>query len=76
MQGRPLMTTWPFLRRAEHCIGKVSDAPAEAVSKVCWCCGRREGEGQLPSSLQRSRGRAQGGVREVETYLLLWSWAR
>jgi hypothetical protein len=21
LQGRPLMTTWPFLRRAEHCMG-------------------------------------------------------
>ena len=36
LQGRPLMTTWPFLRRAEHCMGKVREAPAEAVSKLCW----------------------------------------
>jgi hypothetical protein len=26
----PLMTTWPFLRRAEHCMGKVKDAPEPA----------------------------------------------
>jgi hypothetical protein len=29
---------YPFLRRAEHCIGKVADAPAEACSKVWLLC--------------------------------------
>lgn len=38
LQGLPLITTCPFLRRAEHCMGKVCEAPAETVSKVCWCC--------------------------------------
>lgn len=38
LQGRPLITTKPFLRRAEHCMGKVVDAPASADSKVCSCC--------------------------------------
>jgi hypothetical protein len=37
LQGRPLITTWPFLRRAEHCMGKVAEAPASAESKVCSC---------------------------------------
>ena len=27
------MTTCPFLRRAEHCMGKVAEAPAEACRK-------------------------------------------
>uniref|UniRef100_A0A8B9NCB2 G protein pathway suppressor 2 n=1 Tax=Accipiter nisus TaxID=211598 RepID=A0A8B9NCB2_9AVES len=31
--GRPLRTTKPFLRRAEHCMGKVAEAPASPVSK-------------------------------------------
>lgn len=34
LQGRFLITTWPFLRRAEHCMGKVVDAPASTDSKV------------------------------------------
>ena len=34
MQGRLLMTTCPPLRRAEHWMGKVREAPAEALSKV------------------------------------------
>ena len=34
LQGRCLITTWPFLRRAEHCMGKVVDAPASTDSKV------------------------------------------
>lgn len=33
LQGRPLSTTKPFLRNAEHCIGKVAEAPASPVSK-------------------------------------------
>ena len=28
------MTTCPFLRRAEHCMGKVAEAPAEACRKT------------------------------------------
>lgn len=39
LQGRLLMTTKPFLRSEEHCMGKVSDAPASAESKVCSCYG-------------------------------------
>lgn len=35
LQGRPLSMTNPFLRRAEHCIGKVSDAPESAVWNSC-----------------------------------------
>lgn len=31
------MTTNPFFLKAEHCIGKVADAPASADSKVCSC---------------------------------------
>ena len=38
LHGRPLMTTWPFFLKAEHCIGKVVEAPASALSKVCSCC--------------------------------------
>lgn len=30
LQGRPLMTTKPFFRRAEHCMGYVAEAPAAA----------------------------------------------
>lgn len=38
LQGRPLITTYPFFRRAEHCIGKVADAPESAFcSKSLWC---------------------------------------
>lgn len=33
LHGRPLSTTKPFLRNAEHCIGKVAEAPASPVSK-------------------------------------------
>lgn len=33
LQGRFFSTTKPFLRRAEHCMGKVADAPASPVSK-------------------------------------------
>jgi len=40
LQGRCLMTTKPFLRKAEHWRGKVRDAPASAVSKVSSCCDR------------------------------------
>ena len=37
LHGRPLIRTWPFLRSAEHCWGKVLDAPASAPSKSsCW----------------------------------------
>ena len=32
------MTTNPFLRSAEHCMGNVVEAPASALSKVCSCC--------------------------------------
>lgn len=38
LHGRFLMHTKPFLRRAEHCIGKVKEAPASALSKVSSCC--------------------------------------
>jgi hypothetical protein len=31
LQGRPLITTCPPLRRAEHCRGKVSAAPESAA---------------------------------------------
>jgi hypothetical protein len=34
------MTTKPFFLRAEHCMGKVREAPASALSKVCSCCAR------------------------------------
>ncbi len=34
LQGRLLMTTNPFFRRAEHCMGKVVEAPASADSKL------------------------------------------
>lgn len=30
IKDAPLMTTCPFLRRAEHCMGKVVEAPALA----------------------------------------------
>ena len=30
----PLMTTWPFLRSAEHCMGKVREAPALALKSA------------------------------------------
>ena len=43
----PLMTTCPFLRRAEHCMGKVSEAPAEA-------CVHRGAECQLEGSARRA----------------------
>lgn len=33
LQGRDFNITNPFLRNAEHCIGKVADAPASPVSK-------------------------------------------
>lgn len=33
LHGRPLSTTKPFLRNAEHCMGKVAEAPASPVSK-------------------------------------------
>ena len=33
LHGRPLSTTKPFLRRAEHCIGYVLEAPASPVVK-------------------------------------------
>ena len=33
LQGRPLSTTKPFLRSAEHCMGNVAEAPASPVSK-------------------------------------------
>ena len=32
LQGKPLIMTKPFLRRAEHCMGKVSEAPDSAAS--------------------------------------------
>lgn len=37
LHGRPLMTTNPFFLNAEHCCGKVVEAPASALSKVCSC---------------------------------------
>jgi len=38
LQGRLLITTKPFFLKAEHCIGKVVEAPASpAASKVCSC---------------------------------------
>lgn len=33
LHGRDFNITNPFLRNAEHCIGKVADAPASPVSK-------------------------------------------
>lgn len=33
LQGRPFSITKPFLRRAEHCMGYVEDAPASPVWK-------------------------------------------
>lgn len=33
LHGRAFNMTNPFLRKAEHCIGKVADAPASPVSK-------------------------------------------
>jgi hypothetical protein len=38
LQGRFLITTKPFFLKAEHCMGKVAEAPASADSKVCSCC--------------------------------------
>lgn len=33
LHGRAFNITKPFLRNAEHCMGKVADAPASPVSK-------------------------------------------
>merc|ERR1719422_1729528 len=33
LHGRFLIMTKPFFLRAEHCMGKVSDAPASAAAK-------------------------------------------
>lgn len=33
LHGRAFNMTNPFLRNAEHCIGKVAEAPASPVSK-------------------------------------------
>ena len=41
LHGRFLMTTWPFFLKAEHCIGKVVEAPASALSKVTSCYDER-----------------------------------
>jgi hypothetical protein len=43
------MTTWPFLRSAEHCVGKVREAPEPAwktpdENQVSW-------EGEMDSYL-------------------------
>jgi hypothetical protein len=37
LQGRPLMTTCPPFRRAEHWMGKVLEAPAEPPTKSSSC---------------------------------------
>ena len=38
LHGRFLMTTCPFFLKAEHCIGKVVEAPASALPKSTSCC--------------------------------------
>ena len=34
LQGRPLITTCPFLRRVEHCTGLLLDGREQTVSNV------------------------------------------
>merc|ERR1719229_786700 len=36
LQGRFLIMTNPPLRRAEHCMGNVAEAPASALEKSYW----------------------------------------
>src|SRR5947209_501245 len=77
LQGRFLITTKPFLRRAEHCIGYVAEAPASALSKVCPSCWE---SGQLWTEVdvgKRARARniwAEGTV--VHEACSGWAWTR
>lgn len=56
LHGRPLSTTKPFLRRAEHCIGYVLDAPAspvvKSISSAMGGLGRRQ---LLPGTAQKKK---------------------
>jgi hypothetical protein len=47
----PLITTWPFLRRAEHCMGKVSEAPEAVCQEDEGGCGAGAGRAHLLKGL-------------------------
>lgn len=77
LQGRPLITTKPFLRRAEHCIGNVRDAPASADSKVTSCCNERKAsqQGAIQQHEQRAAMRNEplrDATRRLQSPLVGW----
>ena len=55
------MTTNPFLRSAEHCMGYVVEAPASALSKVCSCCWASRSAG-LGKKLHELMGESGGEI--------------
>lgn len=60
------MTTCPFLRRAEHCMGNVREAPALAYTSV-----RIKSVPSMPGNLAASGARSGTYLLEVVLMLLV-----